>query len=245
VTNFRIGTSGWHYAHWRGNFYPEHLPAKDWFRFYAERFDTVELNNSFYHLPKDSAWRGWREEAPKGFTFSVKASRYITHMKRLTGGADPNERVLKGARMLGAHLGPVLYQLPPSFECDEEMFARLAAFLELLPADLDHVFEFRHASWFNEPVYDLLEKHGAHFCAFDMPALRTPLQVTGGLLYFRFHGSGRKYGGDYSRDELQRWSERFREAAKRGREAYVYFNNDVGGHAPRNATTLRELLDPT
>jgi len=218
------------------------MAAREWFAYYAQHFDTVELNNSFYRLPKAGAWQLWDEEAPRGFTFAVKASRYITHTRRLTGGAGPNERLLSGARRLGEHLGPILYQLPPRFKCDDETFERLAAFLELLPRDLHHVFEFRDASWFTEPVFALLERAGAHFCAFDMPGLECPLRATAGLLYFRFHGTGRRYGGDYPDAELRRWATRLKEESAGAEEAFVYFNNDIGGFAPRNAATLAEML---
>jgi uncharacterized protein YecE (DUF72 family) len=242
VTRFRVGTSGWHYNHWRGSFYPETLPADEWFAYYARQFDTVELNNSFYRLPKAGAWKLWQDEAPEGFAFAVKASRYITHTKRLTGGASPNERLLSGARRLREHLGPVLYQLPRRFKCNDETVERLAAFVELLPPDLSHVFEFRDASWFTEPVFSLLEHAGAHFCAFDMPGIECPLRVTAGLLYFRFHGTGQRYGGNYPDSALGDWAARLKRASSGTTEAFVYFNNDIGGFAPRNAATLAQLL---
>lgn len=239
---FRVGTSGWHYKHWRDDFYPHGLPAARWFDHYARTFDTVELNASFYRQPKPAAWALWRNEAPPGFLFAVKASRYITHTRRLAVEPGSLQLLYDGARRLGDHLGPILYQLPPTFRRDASNVRRFEAFLELLPRELTHVFEFRHESWFAGPTFEVLDAHGAGFCAFHMPGLESPLRATGGLLYMRFHGSGERYGGNYPDDELGRWAERLRVAARETRQAFVYFNNDIGGHAPRNALRLRELL---
>lgn len=239
---FHIGTSGWHYKHWRGDFYPSRLPAARWFEQYAQVFDTVELNASFYRQPKPAAWDLWRGEAPPGFLFAVKASRYITHIKRLAVERDSLDLLFGGARRLGEHLGPILYQLPPTFRRDPENARRLERFLELLPAGLTHVFEFRDRSWFSGPTFEVLDAHGAGFCAFHMPGLEAPLRVTGGVLYMRFHGAGQQYSGDYGEDALRDWAARLATAARDAPDAFVYFNNDIGGHAPRNALRLRELL---
>ncbi|MGE5596954.1 MAG: DUF72 domain-containing protein [Hyphomicrobiales bacterium] len=187
-------------------------------------------------------WDLWRETVPAGFCFAVKASRFITHMRRLDVEPGSLERLYAGARQLGEALGPILYQLPPAFHRDERNEARLAQFLEMLPRDLEHVFEFRHDSWFAEPVFALLDRHHAAFCAFHMPGLETPLRLAGGLLYMRFHGSGERYGGNYGESALRDWARRLRDAARGARAGYIYFNNDIGGHAPRNAARLRELL---
>lgn len=242
VTRFRVGTSGWYYRHWRGDFYPAALDTSDWFNWYAGRFDTVELNNSFYRLPKPQMWELWRREAPDGFVFAVKASRYITHIKRLDVEPASIEKFFTGARLLGPRLGPVLYQLPPSFHRTDENVARLDRFLAQLPPGFTHVFEFRDESWFVEPTFAQLDAHGAAFCSFDMPGIECPLRATGGALYMRFHGAGARYGGDYRESDLRRWSERLRAASRDCGAAYVYFNNDIGGHAPRNAATLQSLL---
>jgi uncharacterized protein YecE (DUF72 family) len=239
---FHVGTSGWHYKHWRGDFYPAGMPPARWFEHYARTFDTVELNASFYRQPKPAAWDLWRNEAPPGFLFAVKASRYITHIKRLEVQSESLDLLYQGARRLGEHLGPILYQLPPTFRRDTDNARRLEAFLERLPPDLVHVFEFRDRSWFTGATFEALDAHGAASCAFHMPALEAPLRVTGGVLYMRFHGSGALYGGNYEDDALRDWAAKLATAAKDAREAFVYFNNDIGGHAPRNAVRFRELL---
>lgn len=244
MITIRVGTSGWHYAHWRGNFYPAHLPTDAWLPWYAEDFDTVELNNSFYHLPKQQAWEGWRRTVSEGFLFAVKASRYITHIKRLQVEPASIEKFFAGARLLGEHLGPVLYQLPPTFHRTGENVSRLEQFIPALPPGLTHVFEFRHDSWFVEETFAQLDRLGAGFCSFDLPGLRCPLRVTGGVLYMRFHGAEARYGGDYPEDALRDWASRLSDAAADVNQAYVYFNNDIGGFAPRNARTLRSLLLP-
>src|SRR3954471_5541161 len=157
----RIGCSGWVYPHWRGAFYPEKLPVKRWFDFYAEQFDTVEINNSFYRLPKAETFEAWRKQAPPGFRYSVKANRYLTQAKKLKDCAEPIARMMPPVRQLSATLGPILYQLPPTLRLNLE---RLDEFLALLPTDLTHVFEFRHPSWYVPETTDVLVHHGASFC---------------------------------------------------------------------------------
>ena len=235
-----VGTSGWHYKHWRGDFYPAELASADWLRWYALRFDTVELNASFYRQPAPSAWELWRRQSAPGFTFAVKGSRYITHIKRLAVEQASVDMVMAGARRLGPHLGPILWQLPPTFRRDALSRQRLARFIALLPRDARHVFEFRDRSWFVEDTYIELEASGVAVCAFHMPGLETPLRATSGLLYVRFHGSGTKYGGAYSSEQLEDYARRI--LGCDAGAAFVYFNNDIGGHAPRDAARLRELL---
>ena len=160
---FWIGTSGWHYSHWRGDFYPEDLSPRDWLPHYARHFPTVELNASFYRQPKTSTWALWRERTPQGFRFAVKASRFLTHIRRLKDPQEPLERVLSGARLLGYRLGPLLYQLPPGFHRTPDNAARLEAFLPLLPRDVLHAVEFRHTSWFVDETTDLLRRYAVAF----------------------------------------------------------------------------------
>ena len=234
-----IGTSGWMYRHWRGIFYPPDLPPARWFEFYASRLDTVEVNNTFYRLPEASTFAAWREQAPEGFVYAIKASRYITHLKKLKEPAGPLERFLTRARELGEHLGPLLYQLPPNWQQD---LGRLAAFLQLLPGDLYHVFEFRHPSWFSEETFALLDRHGAGHCIMDLAGLPSPLRVTGRLAYVRFHGPNRAYEGSYSDEELAAWANRIAGFLARGLPTYVYFNNDAHGYAVQNAFRLREFV---
>ncbi len=234
-----IGTSGWVYPHWRGVFYPDGLPTARWLDYYTRHFRTVELNNSFYRLPSEGAFRAWGEAAPEGFLFAVKANRFITHMKKLKDAAEPLERFLGRARLLGDRLGPILYQLPPRWKCN---LARLREFLSLLPPDLLHAFEFRDRSWLNEDVFALLEKHGAAFCVISMPDFPCPLRATAPFVYIRMHGSGVVYGGCYSEDELRRWAEHIEGFLGEGRDVYVYFNNDAFGYAVENARRLGGML---
>jgi len=236
----RVGTSGWIYRHWRGVFYPEKLPVARWFDWYARTFDTVEVNNSFYRLPSEEVFRDWGKMAPPGFLFAVKASRYLTHLKKLKDPEAPLENFLGRARKLGRRLGPVLYQLPPHWRCDP---ARLATFLKLLPHDVQHAVEFRDPSWYTDRVRELLTEAGVGFCIHDMHESPAPLWVTGPLVYVRFHGpTAVHYAGKYDRRRLRTWAERIRGFHGDGRDVFVYFNNDGGGHAVTNARQLRELL---
>ncbi|MCK4698063.1 MAG: DUF72 domain-containing protein, partial [Dehalococcoidia bacterium] len=183
---YYIGTSGWVYRHWRGVFYPPKLPQSKWLEFYTGHFSTVELNNSFYRLPSEQAFSNWRATSPEGFRYAVKVSRFITHIKRLKDVAEPIETFLQRARHLNEKLGPLLYQLPPNMHRNDE---RLESFLQLLPKGLRHVIEFRHQSWLDEEVFDILRRHNIGFCVFDMPGLPCPLLTTADFAYIRFHGS--------------------------------------------------------
>jgi uncharacterized protein YecE (DUF72 family) len=241
VALIRVGTSGWIYKHWRTIFYPPKLPVARWFGFYAQHFDTVEINNSFYRLPSPEAFDAWRQQAPPGFLYAVKASRYLTHLKKLKDPEAPLQNVLERARRLGPTLGPILYQLPPHWGCDPE---RLRHFLALLPADLQHVVEFRDPSWYTEEVRAMLSRAGVGFCIHDMRESVSPLWVTGPTAYLRFHGStGVRYVGRYGRARLKPWAERIDEIRRQTRAVFVYFNNDGGGHALKDARDLRELLE--
>jgi uncharacterized protein YecE (DUF72 family) len=239
-SRIRVGTSGWVYRDWRGAFYPRELAQARWFGFYAERFDTVEVNNSFYRLPSDDAFDAWKEAAPAGFVYALKASRYLTHMKKLREPEEPIARFFSGARRLGRHLGPVLYQLPPNWPRDVE---RLRAFLAALPAGVAHVMEFRDPSWFHDDVRAALAEARVGFCVHDMPGAACPKWVTGATVYVRFHGPGEaRYAGRYGRRRLGPHAAWIREQAP-GRAVYAYFNNDIGGAAVHDALTLRELLE--
>jgi len=238
VINPRIGCSGWQYKHWRGDFYPAELPQSRWLEYYAARFDTVEINNTFYHLPEASTFASWGHRAPARFLYALKASRYLTHMKKLKDPAEPIDRFFSRARELGASFGPVLYQLPPRWPVNVE---RLSAFLRALPKRRRHAFEFREPSWYCDEVYALLAKHRAALCLHDMAGSASPRLSPGPFVYVRFHGTT-KYGGRYSDDALARWAEWLRERRSAGLPCYAYFNNDVGGHAPRDAARLREMI---
>jgi uncharacterized protein YecE (DUF72 family) len=239
----RIGCSGWNYAHWRnGVFYPPRLPARLWLEHYSRSFDTVEVNTTFYRLPKVEAVRRWVDESPPGFLFAVKASRYMTHIKRLQDVRAGLRPFLERLAPLveSPKLGPVLWQLPPNFRRDDE---RLAGTLAALPPGR-HCFEFRHESWFAEEVYELLRERGAALVIGDRPevsAFQTH-ELTAGWTFVRFHAGTRGRRGNYSETELAEWAERIAAWRGRGVDIHAYFNNDWEGFAPRNARRLRELL---
>ena len=235
----RIGCSGWNYRHWRGPFYPEKLAVKRWFDHYAEVFDTVELNTSFYHLPKAETFEKWRDQAPPGFRYAVKAPRFITHMKKLKDCAEPVEEFLSRARKLGETIGPILYQLPPRWTFNRE---RMEEFMAWLPPDLDHVFEFREKSWMTEEVLALLDSRGIGFCTHDMAPLTVPRWASGPLAYIRFHGGKGKYWGRYSDEGLLGWTDWAIEQVRSGRGVWCYFNNDMFAHAIDDALTLRAMV---
>jgi uncharacterized protein YecE (DUF72 family) len=234
----RIGCSGWNYKHWRKIFYPEKLPAKDWFDFYSRSFDTVEINNTFYRLPPANTFMNWEKKAPDHFIYAVKANRYMTHMIKLKSAEGPLERFLEVTLLLKGHLGPILFQLPPNLRYDHE---RLETFLNLLPSDLLSVFEFRNQSWMNDDVYQLLESKGLTFCVHDMRDLQIPRITTGRAVYVRFHGADRKYSGNYSDQELAEWWDWMQGEVQKGKDLYVYFNNDAQGYAIYNAIRLKEI----
>jgi uncharacterized protein YecE (DUF72 family) len=240
---FKIGCSGWNYDDWRnGVFYPPGLPARSWLRFYAEQFETVELNATFYRLPRRQTAEAWAAGTPDGFTFAVKVSRYLTHIKRLTETAKHFallfERIEPLARAF--KLGPLLWQLPPTFHRDD---GRLAAALAEFPAGLRHAVEFRHESWFADDIMELLRGHNAALVFADRPEIRSyqRYDTTADFTYVRFHHGTRGRRGNYSENELRDWAERIRSWGSRG-DVYVYFNNDWEGFAPANARFLRRVL---
>jgi uncharacterized protein YecE (DUF72 family) len=239
AAQIRIGCSGWEYAHWRGVFYPADLPRHGWFAHYASRFDTVEINNSFYRLPQLTTVEAWRRQAPPGFMYAWKASRFLTHMRKLRDPAAPLALMFERARALGSHLGPVLYQLPPRWTPNLE---RLTEFLTALPRDVPHTIEFRDAAWYRDDVLDALARRGVALCLHDMVGSAPPRVALGPFTYVRFHGSSAKYGGAYSTGQLSEWADWLAGQHGKGRDVYVYFNNDIGGHAPNDARTLIELI---
>jgi uncharacterized protein YecE (DUF72 family) len=235
-----IGCSGWNYRHWRGAFYPDRLRVKDWFAFYAERFNTVEINNSFYRLPKSETFDAWRAQAPPGFRYAVKANRFITQAKKLKDCAEPIARMMAPTRHLGSALGPILYQLPPSLGLN---LARLEAFLALLPRDLTHVFEFRDTSWYTDDVLALLDQCHAGFVVHDFPEKASPRWVAGELAYVRFHGGLGKYHGRYRDEVLVDWYGWMIQQAEAGRAVWAYFNNDVQAAAIHDALSLKAMVE--
>lgn len=235
----RIGTSGWEYRHWAGRFYPKGLPRARWFAFYADAFDTVELNNPFYRLPSAEVFAGWAERAPDGFCYAVKASRYLTHLKRLRDPAEPLERFWSRAVRLGDRLGPVLYQLPPRWRPNPE---RLAAFLDAVPRGRAQAIELRDRRWYGRRILGLLDGSAVGLCLHDMAGSVSPRTPIGDLAYVRFHGSGQRYGGAYTSQALTAWADRMAEWARAGLPVWAYFNNDADAHAVRDAERLRGLV---
>jgi uncharacterized protein YecE (DUF72 family) len=239
MKRIRIGCSGWNYGHWRERFYPRGLPQRRWFEFYAEHFDTVEINNSFYRLPAAETFEKWRAQAPAGFCYAVKANRFLTQAKKLKDCAEPLQRMMTPFRALGDRLGPILYQLPPRFRINLE---RLEEFLQLAPRDVTNVFEFRDLSWYTAETFALLEKHGASFCVHDMPGSATERIAVGTAAYVRFHGGAGKYWGRYPDAVLLSWTDWLVEQAGSGRTVWCYFNNDIDAHAIHDALTLKAMV---
>jgi uncharacterized protein YecE (DUF72 family) len=231
-----IGTSGWQYDDWAGRFYPQGLAKSQWLAFFSARFPTVEVNNTFYRLPNEQAFVRWRVQTPKSFIVAVKASRYITHIRRLRDSRDSVKLLWTRCRGLGDKLGPVLFQLPPRFPADPQ---RLREFCRHLPSAMRAAFEFRDTSWELPETYRILEDAGAAFVLADSPRARIPEVVTSGWSYVRFHG-GTNLRPGYTRAKLARWADRI--AAMKASEVFVYFNNDRGGAALRDAATLRAML---
>jgi len=233
-----VGTSGWSYDHWKGVFYPENLSYGKELDYYTQHFNTVEINSTFYHLPKFSTWKGWRVRTPPDFIFSVKGSRFITHILKLDNSRDPLINLITGAKVLGKKLGTVLFQLPEHVEANHD---RLAKFVELLPEEIRIALEFRHPTWFHTKTYSILEQAGVSLVITDVPQYPSKFRYTADFVYVRLHGS-RRPGGGYTTEELKNWSARIKRWSNRGLDVFFYFNNDNGGHAVKNAMELKELL---
>ena len=234
-----IGTSGWHYGHWKGPFYPDGLSAKEFLVFYCRKFQTVEINNSFYKLPEKSTLESWKKTVPPGFIFAAKASRYITHMKKLK---DPEQSIAKffeRIQVLGDALGPILFQLPPRWSFNPE---RLENFLAVLPKKFRYALEFRDESWINRRTCQALADHGAAFCIFEIAGYLSPKEVTADFVYIRLHGPGGAYEGCYDKQTLAGWAGAISAWAAQGKEVFCYFDNDQAGYAARNALELQEML---
>lgn len=234
-----IGTSGWHYKHWKGPFYPADLSPAKMLSWYVERFDTVEINNSFYRLPAESALALWCRLAPASFCFAVKASRYITHNRKLKDPQNGIERFLTSIGKLGPRLGPILFQLPPAWKVNVE---RLDEFLSRLPRGHRYAFEFRNPTWNVPEIYEVLDRHNAAYCIYELAGFHSPIQITADFTYVRLHGPGNKYQGDYSEQTLRRWAERMEGWRNELRHIFVYFDNDQAGFAPKNAWQLKKQV---
>jgi uncharacterized protein YecE (DUF72 family) len=234
-----IGTSGWHYKHWVGPFYPPGTPPRRYLAHYLEHFASAEINGSFYRMPSDKTLAAWRDAVPDGFRFAVKASRFITHAKKLAPPIEQYERFFTGIAILGDRLGPVLFQLPPHWKVNRE---RLAAFLAALPRRYRYAFEFREPSWLDADIYALLEKHRAALCLYHIAGFESPIEVTADFVYIRLHGPGAKYQGRYSDDALRAWARRIRKWSRDGTAVWCFFDNDDSGHAARDAARLGAMV---
>jgi len=233
-----VGTSGFYYDHWRGVFYPEKLAKTKWLEFYIQHFDTLELNATFYHLPKAKSIEHWRELAKEGFYYSLKAHRSITHYKRLKNTEDELYRFLHLIKPLKPHLGALLFQLPPSLHLDREL---LGDFLQILPKGYRYAMEFRHKSWYEDGVYELLHRFNVALCIHDFGKKEAPFIATADFSYIRFHGPNGHYGGSYDDETLRERARRIAQLLAKG-EIFCYFNNDFEGNAIKDAQRLRSLL---
>jgi uncharacterized protein YecE (DUF72 family) len=235
-----IGTSGWNYKHWIGRFYPEETKQDAQLQYYQQFFNTVELNNSFYHLPAADTFKHWKRATPKDFVFTVKASRYITHMKKLKDAGDALDTFLGNAHSLGKKLGPILFQLPPGWKLNEE---RLQDFLKQLPKKNRFVFEFRNPTWYAESVNEILQKHNCAFCIYELAGHLSPVQITADFVYTRLHGPGDRYQGSYTTAALKKWAKKIHAWSTEGKDVYMYFDNDQNAYAAFNAQKIKELVD--
>jgi len=231
-----IGTSGWHYPHWVGPLYPLGMSSEAFLSYYARRLSTVEINNTFYHLPTPHTLKKWETQTPKNFLFACKGSRFTTHMKKLKDPEQSIKRFLETVIVLGSKLGPILFQLPPRWKMN---VLRLEEFLKALPKPFRYAFEFRDASWFAQPVYDVLNKYEAAFCLYHLAGQWSPEIVTTDYVYIRLHGPGEAYQGKYHDQTLRTWANKCQKWAQAGKDVYCYFDNDENGYAPINALALQ------
>jgi uncharacterized protein YecE (DUF72 family) len=234
---FRVGTSGWQYDHWKGVFYPPELRKSEWFGHFSDHFDTVEVNNTFYHLPSEETFDNWSHQAPEGFLYVLKFSRYGSHIKKLKDPADSIGVFLERAERLGDLLGPILVQLPPGWSANPR---RLAEFLDEAPKRRQWAMEFRNPDWLREEVYEILREHNAALCIHDLIEDH-PREVTADWIYLRFHGAGD--GGDYPHQALSASARRIRDWLDDGLDVHAYFNNDAHGFAIENARGLRRYVE--
>ncbi len=234
-----VGTSGWHYRHWRGVFYPERLASRDWLGFYASHFDSVEVNRSFYALPTVEMLAAWCEQIGDRFELAVKAPRGITHYKKLKHCTEQLDTLIGRVSVLGKHLGPVLFQLPPRWRCNVK---RLAEFLDELPRGYRFAFEFRDPSWHRDEVFELLDNNAAALCIYDLEGKTSPLVTTSDFVYVRLHGPARAYTGQYHPSTLRGWLSKARGWQRKGKDVYVFFDNDDQAAAVKNARRMKSFL---
>lgn len=235
-----LGTSGWSYKHWKNLFYPPALPQKKWFQYFSEKFNTVEINASFYRIPTLRTVQGWHDRSPENFRFSIKMTRLVSHIKKLKNCIEELQWFFSVFEPLYPKIAVILVQLPPALKFDP---GRLAEFFSLLPSRYKFAFEFRNTSWYRDETYDMLGRHGHIFCIHDMAEIATEKIVTSDSIYIRFHGFDSTYGGDYPQTHLQEWAKWIRAQLLENRSVYAYFNNDIGGYAVKNCMSLRSMLE--
>lgn len=237
--SIHIGTSGWSYKHWRNTFYPSELKIKDQFSYYANKFSTVEINSTFYGIPSDKTLINWKENSPSHFLYTVKANRFITHLKKLNGTEKQLYSFIHKMELLGSKLGVILVQLPPFLKADIKL---LETFLKQLPTSNRFVIEFRNAEWYASEVFDLLKKYNVGFCIYELAGHRSPLEVTADFVYLRLHGpTVDKYRGSYDDEALKKWADQCKKWLQT-KDVYVYFDNDEKGYAAFNALKLLEFI---
>lgn len=248
TNSIHIGTSGWVYKHWQNIFYPDSLDEKERLKYYSQYFSTVEVNSSFYHLLKEDSINNWLNSTPKDFVFAIKASRYITHMKRLK---DPEKTTVnffksiepfqdKTESLPKSRLGPILFQLPPNFSFNPQ---RLKSFLTAIPKDYRYVFEFRDPSWFNPETYDILKEHNTAFCIYYLGEFYSPKEITADFVYIRLHGNYGLGSGKYKDEELKKIAQDIEFFKGQNKDVFCYFNNDEAGYAVQNASELKQQLN--
>jgi len=236
-----IGTSGWHYKHWVGKFYPEKSSAKKQWQYYSTHFGTIEINNSFYKLPPPSVFEDWYKNSPKKMLFAVKANRFITHMLKLSHPQEPITRLFGSIVALKEKLGPILFQLPPKWKVNATRFKE---FLEALPKGYRYAFEFRNETWYHEEIYQLLRLHNCSFCIYQLAGHMSPLKITADFIYLRLHGPTQfKYHGSYTNAALRKWADQCINWAKEKKDVYVYFDNDMEANAVFNALTMQKMVE--
>jgi uncharacterized protein YecE (DUF72 family) len=234
-----IGTSGWHYKHWKDTFYPAGIKESAQFAEYCRFFNTVEINNSFYRLPAPETFTAWRKSTARNFIFSVKASRFFTHAKKLNVDSAGHAKFFTHVSKLEEKLGPILFQLPPKWKVNPE---RLRSFIQSLPKGHRYTFEFREPTWYNNDVYTILRENNCAFCIYELNYHLSPMEVTADFVYVRLHGPGDKYQGSYKKPLLKKWAARCQQWQTEGKDVFVYFDNDQEGFAAFNAVTLMTLL---
>jgi uncharacterized protein YecE (DUF72 family) len=245
MAHLYIGTSGWVYRSWKGPFYPDTLPSRRYLAHYAQEFETTEINSSFYHLPRASTFTNWAEQVPEDFIFAVKASRFLTHIKRLLDPEEPWQRFIESAVNLGSRLGPILLQFPPSFKIQAsrlETFFNVAQAVKPRPTPLKLVCEFRHESWFHPDIYRLLNRYHVAWCIADGAKYPRKDLVTTDFAYIRYHGRSKMFASNYSKAVLLKEARLIKQHLRDGLDVFVYFNNDAQANAVRNARLLKRVL---